>query len=77
MSDTDDGKTVRLDVGIWFNDQTGQIHIAAKGKFISTVSGDPKSKRYHPNLYDKLAAVLRDADKPHPNPSPEGEGLSV
>ncbi|MBY0284783.1 MAG: hypothetical protein K2W81_12580 [Sphingomonas sp.] len=74
MSDTDDGKTVRLNVGIWFNDRTGQIHIAAKGQFISTVSADPKSKRYHPNLYRKLAATLRDADKPHPNRSPEGEG---
>jgi hypothetical protein len=68
-------KTARLDVGIWFNPNTGHIHLAAKDHFISTVSADPASKRYHPNLYRKLAAALRDADCPHPNPSPEGEGL--
>jgi hypothetical protein len=62
-------------VGIWFNEANGHIHIAAKDTFISTVSNDPKSKRYHPNLFRKLAATLRDAGLPHPNPSPKGEGL--
>ena len=62
-------------MGIWFNPDSGHIHIAAKGAFISTVSNDPKSKRYHPNLFRKLAATLRDAGLPHPNPSPQGEGL--
>jgi hypothetical protein len=60
------GKTARLDVGIWFNERTGHIHIGAKGQFISTVSDDPKSKRYHPNLYRKLTASLADAGLPHP-----------
>jgi hypothetical protein len=69
-------KTARLDVGVWFNETTGHIHIAGKGTFISTVSNDPKSKRYHPNLFRKLARVLRDSGLPHPNPSPEGEGLT-
>jgi hypothetical protein len=64
-------------VGVWFNQDSGQIHIAAKDAFISTVSNDPKSKRYHPNLYRKLATELRDAGLPHPNPSPEGEGLDT
>lgn len=68
-------KTARLDVGIWFNAKSGHIHISAKKSFISTVSNDPESLRYHPNLYRKLAKVLRDAGLPHPNPSPEGEGL--
>jgi len=75
MSGKNGLKTARLDVGVWFNQATGHIHIAAKNAFISTVSNDPSSKRYHPNLYRKLAKALRDADKPHPNPSPEGEGL--
>jgi len=70
-------KTARLDVGIWFNESSGHLHISAKKSFISTVSNDPKSKRYHPNLYRKLATVLRDAGLPHPNPSPEGEGPEV
>ena len=75
MSDTNGPKTAKLDVGIWFNESTGHIHIAAKKQFISTVSNDPKSKRYHPNLYCKLSQALQEADKPHPNPSPEEEGL--
>jgi hypothetical protein len=75
MSDRNSPKTARLEVGIWFNELTGHIHVAAKDQFISTVSNDPSSKRYHPNLYRKLSQALRNADKPHPNPSPEGEGL--
>ena len=68
-------KTARLDVGIWFNANSGHIHIAAKGAFISTVSNDPKSKRYHPNLFRKLAAVLRENGLPHrPAPSCKREG---
>ena len=75
MSKGERSKTAKLDVGIWFNQASGHIHIAAKNAFISTVSNDPSSKRYHPNLYRKLAKALRELDKPHPNPSPEGEGL--
>lgn len=67
-------KTARLDVGIWFNEASGHIHIAAKGALISTVSNDPGSKRYHPNLFRKLATTLRDAGLPHPNPSLKGKG---
>ncbi|WP_123905534.1 hypothetical protein [Sphingobium cloacae] len=61
-----ESKTIRLDVGVWFNEASGHIHIAAKDAFISTVSNDPRSKRYHPNLYRKLAACLRDGGVPHP-----------
>ncbi|MEP7221594.1 MAG: hypothetical protein ABI673_02880 [Novosphingobium sp.] len=75
MSKAESLKTARLDVGIWYNQASGHIHIAAKNQFISTVSNDPSSKRYHPNLYRKLSDALRNADKPHPNPSPEEEGL--
>ncbi|KKW89720.1 hypothetical protein [Sphingobium chungbukense] len=62
-------KTVKLDCGIWYNDESGHIHIAAAGAFISTVSNDPKSKRYHPNLYRKMAKALRDAGAPAPEDS--------
>ncbi len=64
-------KTMRLDVGIWFNVETRHIHLAAAGRFISTVSPDPASKRYHPNLYRKLATCLQDAGLPHPPASIE------
>lgn len=65
-------KTARLDVGIWYNERTGHIHIAAAGQFISTVSDDPRSRRYHPNLYGKLAATLRRLGCPGPDGGPEG-----
>lgn len=60
-------RTVRLDVGIWYNEASGHIHVAAKDSFISTVSADPASKRYHPNLYRKLADCLRNAGAPAPD----------
>lgn len=60
-------KTVKLDVGIWFNEKSGHIHVAAAGSFISTVSNDPGSKRYHPNLYMKMAKALREAGAPAPD----------
>ena len=60
------GKTVRLDVGIWYNETTGHIHIAAKDSFISTISGEVSSKRYHPNLFRKLAKCLKESGAPHP-----------
>lgn len=59
-------KTVRLDVGIWYDQKSRYIKISAKGAFISTVSNDPESKRYHPNLYKKLAKCLHDAGAPGP-----------
>jgi len=66
----DTGKTARLAVGVWYNERTGHIHVAATGHFISTVSDDPASKRYHPNLYRKLATSLRDMGKPYPPIAP-------
>ena len=60
------GKTVRLDVGIWWNPETDHIHISAKDQFISTVCAKEGSARCHPNLYRKLARALRDAGRPHP-----------
>lgn len=62
-------KTIRLDVGIWFNEKSGHIHVAARDAFISTVSANPESKRFHPNLYRKLASALREAGAPAPEPT--------
>lgn len=53
-------KSVTAQVSIWMK-PNGHIAIASqKEDFISTVSNDPDSKRYHPNLYRKLAKVLRE-----------------
>ena len=60
-------KTGRLDVGIWWNRDTGHIHISAKNQFISTVNTDPGSARCHENLYWKLAKALKDQGLPHPD----------
>lgn len=59
-------KTAQLSVGIWFNEKSRHIHIAAAGAFISTVSGNPSSKRYHPNLFRKMALHLKECGLPYP-----------
>jgi hypothetical protein len=60
-------KTVNLEVGIWWDEADGHIHLAAgKEDFITTVNNDPSGVRGHPNLFKKLAKVLRDHGVPHP-----------
>ncbi len=58
--------SVKLDVRIWYDSQSRHIKLAGKGLTASTVSNDPRSKRYHPNLFRKLSQVLRDAGVPAP-----------
>lgn len=58
--------SVPLEVRVWFDARTRHIKIAGKGLTASTVSNDPASKRYHPNLYMKLARVLAEAGVPAP-----------
>jgi len=60
-------KSVSLEVRIWYDPKSRYIKIAGKGLTASTVSNDPASKRYHPNLYLKLAKCLRDAGVPAPS----------
>ena len=76
MSASGSGKTVYLEVGVWWNEATGHIHLAAKDVegFITTVCDDPASIRGHPNLFMKLAKVLKDAGAPHPAITEEVEG---
>jgi hypothetical protein len=64
------GKTVYLRIGVWWNEEQGHIHIAAQDVegFHTTVNDDPESMRGHPNLFRKLAGVLRDAGAPYPPP---------
>jgi hypothetical protein len=42
-------KTISVTLGIWYNEDTGHIHLAAPGSrwFHSTVSGTPGSVRAH------------------------------
>lgn len=59
-------KSIELTLRIWFDEKSCYIKLAGPGLTASTVSNDPKSKRYHPNLYMKLAAALREAGAPAP-----------
>lgn len=62
------GKSVYLDVTIWYAEDTGKIHIvvpAVQGVH-TTVNDNPESKRGHPNLFMKLARCLRKAGAPAP-----------
>ncbi len=54
------GSTVYLHTGIWHDKETGEIHMSGpkESRFHSTISNNPKSKRYHPNLYRKLEEIL-------------------
>ena len=63
------GKSVYLDLGVWYDEERREIHLTARNVegFHTTVSNDPDSKRCHPNLFGKLAKCLRDAGAPHPN----------
>ena len=63
-------RTARFEMGAWFNERTGHIHLAAKDGFISTVSNDPQSRRYHPNLYRKLTQALKERRLPCPEDDP-------
>lgn len=68
-----DGKSVKLEIQTWYDEKSGHIKLAGKGLTASTVSNDPSSVRYHPNLYRKLATVLRNAGAPAPAPDGAAE----
>ena len=61
------GKSVALALRVWFDPASGHIKLAGPGLTASTVSNDPASRRYHPNLYRKLARVLADGGVPSPD----------
>lgn len=59
-------KTAYPKVGIWFDEQAGDIHLSIAGHGLSTINPNPESKRGNPHLFNKLAKALRDEGKPHP-----------
>jgi hypothetical protein len=53
-------KTLRFEAGTWYEERSGHIHLTIPGhsRFHTTVSNDPASRRYHPNLFRKLKDLL-------------------
>lgn len=62
------GKTAYLNIGVWFDEDQGRIHMALPGPggFVTTVNDNPDSLRGHPNLFMKLARALKEAGVPGP-----------
>jgi hypothetical protein len=65
-------KSAILELSVWYSEKSRRIHVAGGG-FRSTVNADPSSKRYHPNLFKKLARYLRDAGMPAPTEMRDGD----
>jgi len=61
------GKTAEVNINVWFDEETGDIHLRIPDHGLSTISADAASKRGHPHLFNKLAKVLRDQGKRHPS----------
>jgi len=59
-------KSINVELRVWYDEKSKHIKLAGKGLTASTVSNDPSSKRYHPNLFRKLAVALRQAGAPAP-----------
>ena len=59
-------KTARVTIGVWYDQQDGEIHLSIPDFGLSTISSDREKKRGHPHLFNKLAKVLREQGKPHP-----------
>lgn len=60
-------KSIKLKLRVWYDHRSKHIKMAGEELTASAASDDPKSKRYNPNLYAKLARRLRAAGVPAPN----------
>ena len=60
------GKTAYPKIGVWYDEEGGDIHLSIGDHGLSTVNCDGGSKRGNPHLFNKLAKALRDEGKPHP-----------
>ncbi len=68
METSKPGKSVYVRMGVWYDEKTGHIHLTApETKWLhTTVNNDLGSKRYHPNMFAKLARVLKEGGAPGP-----------
>lgn len=61
-------KTVYLTVGVWLADD-GQIHLSFGREGITTVSNNPRSRRYHQKVYSHIKNILMKLDRWDPAPN--------
>lgn len=54
-----------LTIHVWYDESMDCIKMRVAGK-LTSVNNRPENKRGNPNLYKKLAGVLRDAGKKYP-----------
>ena len=68
MRKSKQGNSIYFEIGVWYDETQESVHVTAPGipGFHTTVRQDPKLKRGHPNLFDKLAKCLRDEGAPAP-----------
>ena len=66
------GNSIYLEMGVWYDEGQESIRMTASGVpgFHTTVRRDPRLKRGHPNLFDKLAKCPRDNGAPAPQEAP-------
>ncbi len=67
------GKQVKMDASVYYSENSRRIHIFV-GSVRATVSGEPERVNYHPELFRKLGAMLREAGKPAPEQEPADSG---
>ena len=62
------GNAAYLNVGVWYDAETGHIHITLPNSkwFHTTVNDKPSSKRAHHSLFTQLARAMKEAGIPHP-----------
>ena len=72
MHKSEPGNSIYLEIGVWYDEAKESIHIASNDvvDFHTTVRADAKLKRGHPNLFRKLAKILRDNGAPAPQDEP-------
>jgi hypothetical protein len=53
-------------IHVWYDEEQNTIKMRLGGE-LTSVRNEPDSKRGNPDLFKKLAVVLRDAGKRHPS----------
>jgi hypothetical protein len=66
MQKSSSGRTIYPKIGVWYREDTGNIHLGIEGQGFSTISQDAASKRGNPHLFRKLVRLLKEEGAEHP-----------